>query len=116
MSKEKHNIKTTINQLENLEWYLQDAYDSISVYSDNKNKDSSVVVNPSLKKIPQNTIEIEIWHLYEQLNSFGKQIDYVRRSLSTNTLWNGMLMLVIVLLVANDFSDFIVDKDDKKKA
>ena len=61
MSKEKHNIKTAVGALENVDWNLQDAFDCVSVYSDLTNKDCSVIVNPGLKKVPINVVEMEIW-------------------------------------------------------
>ena len=56
---------------------------------------------------------MEICQLHETLNSTGKQIDYVRRSLGTTTIWNGVLVLVVVMLVFNDLSDNIGGKEDK---
>jgi len=48
---------------------------------------------------------MEIWSLNQQIFSFRKQIDYLRRSLESDTCAQVLSILVIVLLVGNDFLD-----------
>ena len=67
-----------LDKFNKVQWHLEDAYDGVTVFSnvseERKREDHSI-------SFPKKVIDMEIESLNNQMASFGKQIELMRRNL-----------------------------------
>ena len=104
-------ILAKIDELESTPWILHDAQDKVNVYSDYCKIDNHPT---QTKKVPHNSSELERFQLYEQMRSFSKQLDIVRRaSFLSRTKWMACIVIACLLLT-NDFTSLVEFTDDSQ--
>ena len=110
MLQQNRMVKRKVQELEFENWYLHDAYESVNVYSDQKKVDLAMK-DDKFKKLPHNVDELERFQLYEQVRSFSKQLDIVRKG----TLFSNAMVFttlgVALLLLTNDLTSLIGEDD-----
>jgi hypothetical protein len=107
LSKKKSEyLLVMVKELNELDWFLHDAYDGTTVFADSA-KSHTYVVKPKIepKKQSFDADELERQQLYQQIKALERQINVVKSTFFVSKISWTLVLAIAFLLVSSDLVD-----------